>query len=136
MTYLGLIHGAKGLIYYCYYDLRVLPQYREMWAWMKSIAAEVKMLTPAIMSTDAAGTWSLAPKESPVQANLFRQGSTLYLLAANPEKTACRVDFDLGRGAAKTVEVLFESRQLAARNGRFADEFQPLAVHVYVLKRK
>jgi hypothetical protein len=30
MTYLGLIHGAKGLIYYCYYDLRVLPQYREM----------------------------------------------------------------------------------------------------------
>ena len=35
MTYLGLINGAKGLIYYCYYDLRVLPQYREMWGWMK-----------------------------------------------------------------------------------------------------
>jgi hypothetical protein len=134
MTYLGVIHGAKGLIYYCYYDLRVLPQYREMWGWMKSIAAEVKTLTPALMSTESAGTWSLTPKESPVQANLFRQGNRLYLLAANPDGTARRMDFDLRRRTGTGVEVLFENRQLAARQGRFADEFLPLAVHVYAIK--
>jgi hypothetical protein len=134
MTYLGLIHGAKGLIYYCYYDLRVLPQYREMWGWMKSIAAEVKTLTPALMSIESPGTWSLTPKESLVQASLLRQGSTLYLLAANPAKTARRVDFDLRRRIGTEVEVLFENRQLAAGQGRFADEFLPLAVHVYAIK--
>jgi hypothetical protein len=134
MTYLGLIHGAKGLIYYCYYDLRVLPQYRQMWGWMKSIAADVKTLTPALMSTESAGTWSLTPKESPVQASLFRQGNRLYLLAANPAQTARRVDFDLRRRTGTEVEVLFENRQLAAGQGRFADEFLPLAVHVYAIK--
>jgi hypothetical protein len=134
MTYLGLIHGAKGLIYYCYYDLRVLPQYRQMWGWMKSIAAEVKTLTPALMSTESAGAWSLTPKESPVQASLFRQGNRLYLLAANPAQTARRVDFDLRRRTGTEVEVLFENRQLAAGQGRFADEFLPLAVHVYAIK--
>ena len=131
MTYLGLIHGAKGLIYYCYYDLRVLPQYREMWGWMKAIAAEVKTLTPALMSTEPAGKWSLITKESPVQASLFRQGNTLYLLAVNPSKAACRVEFDLQRRTGTKVDVLFENRQLAAGQGRFADDFLPLAVHVY-----
>jgi len=134
MTYLGLIQGAKGLIYYCYYDLRVLPQYGEMWGWMKSIATEVRTLTPALMSTEPAGTWSLTPNESPVQARLFRHGRTLYLLAANPTKTACRGGFDLRRRTRTEVEVLFENRQLSARQGRFADEFLPLAVHIYAIK--
>jgi hypothetical protein len=136
MTYLGLIHGAKGLIYYCYYDLRVLPQYREMWAGMKTIAAEVKTLTPALLSTEPAGKWRVTSTDSPVRATLLRQDDTLYLLAANPGTNAWRVGFDLQRRIAPEVEVRFENRRLSVRQGRFEDKFLPLAVHVYAINLK
>ena len=131
MTYLGLIHGAKGLIYYCYYDLRVLPQYKEMWGWMKSIAAEVKTLSPALLSTQAPGHWRVS---TPVQGRLFRKGDRLYLLAANPTKAPCQVRFDLERTIGRQVEVLFENRDIPANDGTFQDSFTPLAVHVYLVR--
>jgi hypothetical protein len=134
MTYLGLVHGANGLIYYCYYDLRVLPQYREMWQWMKSIAGEVKTLAPALLSTERPGPWSFEPEDTPVRARLLLHDKTLYLLAANPAKETCRVDFDFRRPTGPDVEVLFENRRLPSAKGRFEDEFPPLAVHVYALK--
>ncbi len=55
MTYLALTHGAKGLIYWCYYNLRMLPQYQEMWNGMKKIGAEVRILEPALLSPEDIG---------------------------------------------------------------------------------
>ncbi|HEY3297332.1 MAG TPA: hypothetical protein VGK34_01650, partial [Armatimonadota bacterium] len=55
MTYLSLAHGAKGLLYWCYYDMKWLPQYKEMWGWMKSIGSEVKSLSPMLLSPDDLG---------------------------------------------------------------------------------
>ncbi len=133
MTYLGLIHGAKGLIYYCYYDLRVLPQYKEMWGWMKSIAAEVKTLSPVLLSTQLAGHWRVSPSDTPIQARLFRHGDRLYLLAANPTTTSCEARFDLEPATGRRAEVLFENRDIPANHGTFRDAFTPLAVHVYRL---
>jgi hypothetical protein len=134
MTYLGLIQGAKGLLYYCYYDLRVLPQYREMWAWMKAIAAEVKTLAPALLSIEPASPWRLLPEHTAVQARLLRHQGDLYLLAVNPERTPSAARFELPRQAGSEVEVMFEDRSLSANRGRFDDQFAPLAVHVYRLK--
>ncbi len=135
MTYLGLVHGAKGLIYYCYYDLRVLPQYQEMWGWMKSIANEVKTLAPALLSTEPPGPWSITSPNSPIHASLLLHEKTLYLLAVNPTGEACRAEFDIRHRSAKDVQVLFENRRLSCANGHFEDDFPPLAVHVYTLRK-
>lgn len=134
MTYLGLVQGAKGLIYYCYYDMRVLPQYREMWSWMKSIASEVKTLSPALLSAESAGDLTVSSKNDSLQTALFRTGDTLYVLAVNPDKAPCRAGFDLRRKTESSAKVLFENRDVVSAKGRFEDNFAPLAVHVYAVK--
>jgi hypothetical protein len=129
MTYLGLIHGAKGLIYYCYYDLRVLPQYKEMWSWMKSIAGEVRTLTPTLLSADSVGSWKVEP--SGIHAALKRKGNRLCLMAANPESSGCTASFTVKGAGSRKLSVSFENRKLNMTHGTFQDTLAPLAVHVY-----
>lgn len=133
MTYLALAHGAKGLIYYCYYDLRVLPQYREMWAWMKQIAAEVRALSPALLAPDDPTPLGVEPRDLRMHTRLKRLGNKLYLIAVNPAKQPRQARFDLQRRLPKTVTVLFENRQISGEASTFRDTFAPLAVHVYEL---
>lgn len=131
MTYLGLTHGAKGLIYYCYYDLRVLPQYREMWAGMKKIGAEVKTLSPVLLSPDDPSPVKVTPKGAALHTKLKRVGNRLYLLAVNAGNTPVTVKLKFSRPLVGPVNVLFENRQRPSAGRRFEDHFGPLEVHVY-----
>ncbi len=136
MTYLGLVHGAKGLIYWCYYNMRVLPQYLEMWAWMKSIAAEVKQLAPVLMSLEESGPYPVPPEDSGIHALWKSRQRDCYLLAVNTEARAVRLSLALPDGLPPRAEVLFENRSLEIRSRRLEDEFPPLAVHVYRFRRE
>ncbi|MDX9971422.1 MAG: hypothetical protein RBU21_00385 [FCB group bacterium] len=133
MTYLSLVHGAKGLLFYCYYDLRVLPQYNEMWDWMKGIGAEVKTLSPVLLSPEDLGTVKFTPESAPIHTLLKRHDGKLYLIAVNSGNEAAKVTFELKRRLPKQVDVMFEDRKADAAGRRFSDEFQPLEVHVYDL---
>ncbi len=135
MTYLALNHGAKGLIYYCYYDLRVLPQYREMWAWLKSIAAEVKTISPMLLSSDDRGTALCLSLNGRVDTRLKQHGGRLYLIAVNTATVPCQVTFKLGRLRSSQASVLFEGRSVILAKAQMTDDFKPLAVHVYDLGR-
>ncbi|MBI5093683.1 MAG: hypothetical protein HZB26_14720 [Candidatus Hydrogenedentes bacterium] len=133
MTYLGLVHGAKGLIYYCYYDMRVLPQYPEMWGWMKKIAGEVKELAPVLLSPEDLGAVTMTPKDAPVHTRLMRHDGRLYLIAVNSDRAACHVRFDLKRPLPSQVTVMFENRTVPAHRARLEADFAPLEAHVYDL---
>jgi len=135
MTYLALTHGAKGLIYYCYYDLRVLPQYREMWGWLKSIASEVKTLSPVLLSPDDRGTAVCLPPNGKIDTRLKQHGGRLYLIAVNTATEPTQVTFKLGRLRSSQASVLFEGRSLKLAKTQMTDDFKPLAVHVYDLGR-
>ncbi len=129
MTYLGLIHGAKGLIYYCYYDMRVLPQYDTMWQWMKSIAGEVRQLSPTLLSTDTPGSMTVSLPG--IHAALKRHGAKQCVMATNPTQSPSTATFTIKGAGSHKVSVLFENRTIQMRQGRFEDSFAPLAVHVY-----
>jgi hypothetical protein len=133
MTYLGLVHGAKGLIYYCYYDMRLLPQYAEMWGWMKKIAGEVKELEPVLLSPEDLGSVKTTPDSDPVHTSLKRANGRLYLLAVNSGAAPCHAQFDLKRVLPKEVTVMFENRTVPARRTKLEADFAPLEVHVYDL---
>ena len=133
MTYLGLVHGAKGLIYYCYYDLRVLPQYEEMWAGMKKIVAEVKELEPVLLSPDDLGEAELIPADASIHTSLKRCNGRLYLLAVNGERQPCHVTFKLKHKLPPEVAVMFENRTVTTQGKRLSADFAPLEVHVYDL---
>jgi hypothetical protein len=129
MTYLALTHGAQGLIYYCYYDLRVLPQYQEMWGWMKQIGAEVKQLSPALLSPVKLAV-EVRGDAHKLHALLKEHEGKWYLLAVNGEPTPARGEFLLP-GAAESVRVMFEERTAAISERTLADDFAPYAAHVY-----
>ena len=131
MTYLGLAHGAKGLIYYCYYDLRVLPQYQELWAGMKKIGTEVKTLSPVLLAPDDPAPVKLTPRCEALHTKLKRVENRLYLLAVNSGKTSVTVNVKFNHPLVGPVEVLFEDRQRVPHGRSFEDRFEPLAVHVY-----
>lgn len=132
MTYLALIHGAKGLIYYCYYDMRVLPQYAEMWEWMKAIGKEVETLMPVLLSSDDRGEALFSPAAAPIHTRLKAADGRLYLMAVNAGNRRVETEFALPV-RAKTVDVLFEGRTIIPKGKRFTDAFEPLEAHVYDL---
>jgi hypothetical protein len=136
MTYQALVHGAKGLIYYSYYDMRVLPQYAEMWAGMKKIGAEVKALSPILLSQGDMGSVSCAPEDSGVDTKLKELDEQLYLIAVNTRNTPCRITFDIRQAVGNKIPVMFEGRfVMNSKDTYLADTFKPLEAHVYDLGR-
>ena len=122
MTYLALAHGAKGLVYWCYYNMRVLPQYAEMWGWMKKIGAEVQALSPVLLSPDVLGRVRCEPSTAPIHTRLIRHDGKLTLIAVNAGRSACDVTFDLPAAASPV-------RALKALPATFA----PLEARVLVI---
>lgn len=129
MTYLALTHGANGLIYWCYYNMRVLPQYEEMWGWMKEIGQEVKELSPVLLSP-AKLPVEVRGDSSKIHALLKEYDGKWYLLAVNGETTPARAEFALP-GKAASVRVMFEERAATASGRTLADDFAPYAARVY-----
>lgn len=134
MTYLALANGAKGLLYYCYYDMRVLPQYAEMWAWHKRIAAEVRALSPILLEAKDLGRVACVPPEPEVDTRLLDLDGHRFLIAVNPANEARTVTFDLKRAPVGKVSVMFEGRfAMNVEGTKLTDTFKPLEAHVYSL---
>ncbi len=50
MTYQALLGGAKGILYYTYYDESwYLPEHRALWLGLKALNQELKMLSPWLL---------------------------------------------------------------------------------------
>jgi len=136
MTWLALAHGAKGIIYYCYYDLRVLPQYQEMWAWMKKIGAEVKSFTPVLLSPKDLGTVCFTPEDLPIHTKLKEHEGSLYLIAVNSGKNECDATFDLGQDIQADVELVFEEGNIKASGRLLSAHFKPLEARIFRIRKQ
>jgi hypothetical protein len=134
MTYLALANGAKGLLYYCYYDMRVLPQYSEMWAWHKKLAAEVRALSPILLEAKDLGRVACTPSQPETDTRLLDLDGHRYLIAVNPTNEERTITFDVRRAPVGKVSVMFEGRFAMAVDGtKLTDTFKPLEAHVYSL---
>jgi hypothetical protein len=131
MTYLALVNGAKGLIYYSFYDLkRDRLGFDVRWKDVSRLGAEVRSLMPALLAT---GT---APRDvavsGPGGAAVFREGNRLWVLVANPDKAAATVRLAVpkGVGSLKTLG----GRSIAVGDGPVVEELKPLACETYVME--
>jgi hypothetical protein len=89
MTYLCLIHGAQGLMYYSYNDLeRDRLGFDRRWADMLVVGREVKQLEPALLSAAARPklTVTLSSASAQFAMRADDQGNS-YVLLANPDST-------------------------------------------------
>jgi hypothetical protein len=98
---------------------------------MKTIASEVKTLSPMLLSPDDLGPVQCVPSLAGIHTRLKKHQGKFYLMAANGEPNGCHVVFDLGRKTGATAQVLFENRSIKIEGKHLADDFKPLEVHVY-----
>ncbi|MBP6963929.1 MAG: hypothetical protein KBC96_05925 [Armatimonadetes bacterium] len=133
MTYLALVHGAKGVIYWAHTASKYyIRDYPEHWAYMKKLAGEMHDLTPVLLTVNADVKPEVSPKDAPIDLMVKRLGGETYVFAVNHSGEAQSVTFSLpGVTASAPVEALFESRSLSAKSGSWQDQFKPLEVHVY-----
>ncbi len=148
-TYLALIHGARGLLYFsgnnCYAQAA--------WDALSGLAQQMKILGPAITAPAVPQRLEYQPNAldadksvfPEVQAALFRHPDGRYvLLAANSRDYPVTAAFTvsglqapgwparlLGRQA---VENLFGSRPPAVNDNAFADEFESYGTRAYALE--
>jgi hypothetical protein len=134
MSYLATNHGAKGLIYYSYFNIRDDSDFNERWPQIKEIAAEVDQLRPVFLSLYETGDNDVASDNPDIDVKLMREGDTYYLFAVNTKEqgiSAVLFHINLPDKPA-LVQTLFEGgRQLAASDGEFTDDFGIYEVHVY-----
>ena len=136
MAYQAIVNGANGLLFYCYYDLRVQPQYKEYWAGLKTIANEVKTMSPVILSPNNLGPASCSPSDAGVETLLKELEGELFLIAVNTADKPCKVTFDAKQTLQTKVNVMFEGRfAMDIHDTKLTDCFKPLEVHVYDLGR-
>lgn len=140
MSYLALAHGARGLFWYSFRDPNwYIPEnHPELWAAMQTVNQELIALEPALLTPNT-GQTVLEAEGGAVHACAKRVGDELTVIAVNPGDAAvsARVplaDLAPGVACAPEVPVLFENRALMLTDGAIADDFAPLAVHVYRLR--
>ncbi len=134
MSYLAVNHGAKGLIYYSYFDIRNDANYDTRWIEIKDIASEIDQLRSVFLSTSQTSDNDVTCNNGDIDFKLMWYDGTYYLLAVNTkEETISGVSFQINLANKPAVfDTLFEGgRQVSVVSGTVTDSFGPYEVHVY-----
>ncbi|MBI2301533.1 MAG: hypothetical protein HYU66_21730 [Armatimonadetes bacterium] len=106
MTYQCLANGAKGLIYYSYFDLKRDPLgFEPRWADMTVIAGEVNRLAPYVLADDATAELGLGGMAGDtLVAAAWRKGAGRLVVAANADREkAGTIAWNLPAGARTEI---------------------------------
>jgi hypothetical protein len=132
MAWQCIVEGAKGLIFYSWFDIRkdtVVP-FAEQWPLVKKMAGEIKDLEPVILSMDCVPEFRAVKRPWLHWMVRVYRGET-YLIAVNDEGKGHQVTFNLGK----------EPKGLATRGedhlhgvGLLGCEFAPFEVKVYRMR--
>jgi hypothetical protein len=138
-VWMALISGATGIVYFAHewkpksIEAGLLAR-EESAAAVKSIDAEIKQLAPVLHepSEPKLATVESSRAEVPIALMCKRHDGDTYLFAVSLRSESTRAKFELATVPDKSkIEVLGESRTLAASHHGFEDSFDGYAVHSY-----
>ncbi|NPV47953.1 MAG: hypothetical protein HPY69_13410 [Armatimonadetes bacterium] len=133
MTYLALIHGARGIQYFIRRPIVGNPTSPDLWSECRRLMLELSQLVPALSSPEAAPEVSAAQPQVHVAA--FRERGALTVLCANVANEPLPLEVVLeGLKWSGSAEVLFENRQVAVMEGRLVDTIEPFGTRAYRLQ--
>ena len=132
MTYLSIVHGATGVMYFSFdYNGRLDQYHPQTWSAVKDIAGEIAVIEGALTADLPSDIAVSATNDGAIDIKLFANGSHYYLIAVNHEDAAVSgVQFML-EGASGQADVLFESRLVSITGSSWSDDFGAYGVHVY-----
>ena len=122
MSYLAVVHGAKGVIYWYNATLKA----RALWPAMKLFGQEFKFISPFL----------LAPSNLPYQITgpihylIKKVNGKVCLIAVNPKGKTVKATINVN-SKNMTYNVLSENRTVKVINGKINDSFEPYATHIY-----
>ncbi len=133
----AIANGAKGIGYFtiAFNPFEWNNLTAEMEEGLRTINGRLTELAPIILSPPAAGAAlevSATGGEGGIHACRRDHEGRVYVIAVNPTREVLQATFSLG-GPAPTgsLDLLYEDRSVPVQGGKFSDEFQPLAVHIY-----
>jgi len=142
-AYTAIIAGSQGLAWYSYSRSKDLP---ELWSAIQEVAREIEILAPVIAAPALSQTIRpqilSGPNYSPdfeghsydsIQTLQKTRVGAIYILSVNLAEAPVMVQFEGLPEDATEVNVLFEERILPIVDKAFRDEFQPAAVHIYMI---
>ncbi len=134
MTYLALMDGAKGLLWYTFKGFgQYLPQDDPvLWNAQKQLLKQVTDLAPLFMAKGSGTVIQTVDKNDSIRAVLKSCSLGTFLLAANLSKTTSFVSKFKTKSNGK-IKVYYEDREIPLAKNSFSDRFEPLAVHIYKL---
>ena len=132
MTYLAVVHGAKGIIYWAHTGSKYyIHDYPEHWAAVKKIAGELNYLSPVLLRPDSKR--KVIVEGGSIDWMVKESGGSVYVFAVNRDSKECQANFAMqGLGKSK-AGVLFEGRSINVSGESWKDGFKSLEVHVYKL---
>jgi hypothetical protein len=141
-TWLSIIHGSRGLIYFCHqfkptFDEHALLDDPDMLKMVTATNQRIHELAPVLNSPTVEGRAEMkpAPDQPSVDIMVKEHAGSTYLFAVNTHPTGTSAEISLkGTPARRNAEVLGESRTIALAKGVLSDRFAPYEVHIYKLK--
>lgn len=134
MTYQAILAGAKGIIYYTYYDAKwSLPEHPDLWRRMKSLVPEMQAISSFLLEGN------LKTIDTGVQNLLagiwVHQNQTLAFVINTSYDRIADVAIKLPENV-KEARPMFPDRgsDMSVKNGQLTGFLNPLDVHVYSLK--
>jgi hypothetical protein len=104
MTWQCITEGADGVIFYSWFDIRrdANRSFEEAWGDVKRVAAEVKEMTPVLLSAEPVPNITVAAPDS-VHWTARRVGGRLYLFFVNAGPEAAAGQASVGGGARQVT---------------------------------
>jgi len=139
-AYIGIIHGARGLMYYVGSGSGGNGIFNKPeeghWVELKKLVTELREMAPVFMLPDSPAQVKAAPSAA-ISTRLKETPAGLVLLAANRSDQPAEVTFVIEGvpAGAREVVVRYENRTVKVDDGLFADRFGGYGVHVYELPR-
>jgi len=143
MTYLALIHGAKGVLYYSYYDLFTIDRkaglkaseelFRSRFGNLRRLAGELNRITPLILFGEPVELEFESSGDLHLKA--MRYNGSLFVMAANAGESRSELRIKLPDGfTGREVRDLEGKTRGEVENGVFSDSLEPLECVTYSLR--
>ena len=137
-VWMSLIHGSRGLIYFCHefepFNEDGLLDDAEMLEAVTALNNHIHELAPVLNSTTVENTAGVVSSDENVPIDIMAKlyGNELYIFSVCMRDGQAQGTFTLQNVPEDaSVEVINENRQITIADGVFTDVFEPYEVHLY-----
>jgi hypothetical protein len=134
MAWQCISEGARGLIFYSWFDMRrdKTTPFDQQWPRMKTVAEEIAVLSPALLSVEEVPKITCAPNDS-IHWGARQLGSTTYLFVVNATEEETTARFSLPDKPERVV-LRGAGEESSGTDQALDVTLAPLAVGVYILE--